>query len=29
MFKWSDADWARAREAIKAQNEKDKRERSV
>jgi NAD(P)-dependent dehydrogenase (short-subunit alcohol dehydrogenase family) len=29
LFKWSDADWAKAREAIKAQNEKDKRERSV
>jgi NAD(P)-dependent dehydrogenase (short-subunit alcohol dehydrogenase family) len=29
LFKWTDADWARAREAIKAQNEKDKRERSV
>jgi NAD(P)-dependent dehydrogenase (short-subunit alcohol dehydrogenase family) len=26
---WSDADWKKAREAIKAQNEKDKRERSV
>jgi NAD(P)-dependent dehydrogenase (short-subunit alcohol dehydrogenase family) len=29
LFKWSDADWAKAREAIKAQNEKDRRERSV
>jgi NAD(P)-dependent dehydrogenase (short-subunit alcohol dehydrogenase family) len=29
MFKWTDSDWTRAREAIKAQNEKDKRERSV
>jgi NAD(P)-dependent dehydrogenase (short-subunit alcohol dehydrogenase family) len=29
LFKWTDADWASAREAIKAQNEKDKRERSV
>ena len=29
LFKWSDADWAEAREAIKAQNEKDKRERSA
>jgi NAD(P)-dependent dehydrogenase (short-subunit alcohol dehydrogenase family) len=26
---WSDADWQKARAAIKAQNEKDKRERSV
>lgn len=29
LFKWTDDDWARAREAIKAQNERDKRERSV
>lgn len=29
LFKWTDEDWARAREAIRAQNEKDKRERSV
>jgi len=29
LFKWTDADWARAREAIKAQNEKDKAQRSV
>jgi NAD(P)-dependent dehydrogenase (short-subunit alcohol dehydrogenase family) len=28
LFKWSDADWARAREAIKTQHEKDKAERS-
>ena len=28
LFKWTDADWARAREAIKAQNEKDKAQRS-
>ena len=26
---WSDADWEKAREAIKAQNEKDKQQRSV
>ena len=29
LFKWTDADWARAREAIRAQNEKDKSQRSV
>jgi NAD(P)-dependent dehydrogenase (short-subunit alcohol dehydrogenase family) len=29
LFKWTDTDWAKAREAIKAQNEKDRRERSV
>jgi NAD(P)-dependent dehydrogenase (short-subunit alcohol dehydrogenase family) len=29
LFKWGDAEWARAREAIKAQTEKDKRERST
>ena len=29
LFKWSDADWARAREAIRAQNEKDKAQRST
>ena len=29
LFKWADEDWARAREAIKAQNEKDKQQRSV
>ena len=29
LFKWTDADWAKARQAIKAQNDKDKRERSV
>jgi len=29
LFEWTDDDWARAREAIRAQNEKDKRERSV
>ena len=29
LFKWTDGDWARAREAIRAQTEKDKRERSV
>ena len=29
LFKWGDAEWARAREAIKAQNEKDKAQRSV
>jgi len=29
LFKWGDAEWARAREAIKAQNEKDKGQRSV
>jgi hypothetical protein len=29
LFKWGDAEWARAREAIKAQNEKDKAKRSV
>ena len=28
LSSWTDADWERAREAIKAQNEKDKRERS-
>src|SRR5689334_17080675 len=28
LFKWTDDDWARAREAIKAQNEKDKQQRS-
>ena len=28
LFKWTDADWARAREAIKAQNEKDKAQRT-
>ena len=28
LFKWTDADWARAREAIKAQNEKDRAQRS-
>jgi NAD(P)-dependent dehydrogenase (short-subunit alcohol dehydrogenase family) len=29
LFKWGDAEWAKAREAIKAQNEKDKGQRSV
>ena len=29
LFKWGDADWQRAREAIKAQNEKDKSQRST
>jgi NAD(P)-dependent dehydrogenase (short-subunit alcohol dehydrogenase family) len=29
LFKWSDADWQRAREAIRAQNEKDKAQRST
>jgi len=29
LFRWGDAEWARAREAIKAQTEKDKRERST
>jgi NAD(P)-dependent dehydrogenase (short-subunit alcohol dehydrogenase family) len=29
LFKWTDADWTKAREAIKAQNEKDKTQRSV
>ena len=29
LFKWGDAEWARAREAIKAQNEKDKAQRST
>ncbi len=29
LFKWGDAEWARAREAIKAQTEKDKSQRSV
>jgi NAD(P)-dependent dehydrogenase (short-subunit alcohol dehydrogenase family) len=29
LFKWGDAEWARAREAIKGQTEKDKRERST
>ena len=29
LSSWTDADWTRAREAIKAQNEKDKAERSV
>jgi len=28
LFAWGDAEWEKAREAIKAQNEKDKRERS-
>ena len=28
LFKWSDADWTKAREAIKAQNERDKAQRS-
>jgi NAD(P)-dependent dehydrogenase (short-subunit alcohol dehydrogenase family) len=28
LFKWSDADWAKARDAIKAQNERDKALRS-
>ena len=29
LFKWGDAEWARARDAIKAQTEKDKSQRSV
>jgi len=29
LARWTDADWARAREAIKAQNAKDKSQRSV
>jgi NAD(P)-dependent dehydrogenase (short-subunit alcohol dehydrogenase family) len=29
LFKWGDAEWRAAREAIRAQNEKDKRERST
>jgi len=29
LFKWTDADWENAREAIKAQNEKDKAQRST
>jgi NAD(P)-dependent dehydrogenase (short-subunit alcohol dehydrogenase family) len=29
LFAWSDADWEKARAAIKAQNEKDKQQRSV
>jgi len=29
LFEWSDADWAKAREAIKAQNDKDKAQRST
>ena len=29
LFKWTDADWEKAREAIKAQNEKDKKQRST
>jgi len=29
LFAWTDADWAKAREAIKAQNEKDRAQRSV
>jgi NAD(P)-dependent dehydrogenase (short-subunit alcohol dehydrogenase family) len=29
LFKWGDAEWAKARDAIKAQNEKDKSQRSV
>ena len=29
LFKWGDAEWAQAREAIKAQNEKDKAQRST
>ena len=29
LFKWGDAEWAKAREAIRAQNEKDKAQRSV
>jgi len=29
LFKWGDAEWARAREAIKAQNEKDKAQRTT
>ena len=29
LFKWGDAEWQRAREAIKAHSEKDKRERST
>jgi len=29
LFKWTDADWERARAAIKAQNEKDKAQRSA
>jgi NAD(P)-dependent dehydrogenase (short-subunit alcohol dehydrogenase family) len=29
LFEWSDADWARAREAIKSQNDKDKAQRST
>jgi NAD(P)-dependent dehydrogenase (short-subunit alcohol dehydrogenase family) len=28
LFKWGDAEWEKAREAIKAQNEKDKQERA-
>src|SRR5437870_4095695 len=29
LFAWTDADWEKARAAIKAQNEKDKQQRSV
>jgi len=29
LFKWTDADWEKARAAIKAQNEKDKAQRSL
>ena len=29
LFEWTDDDWARAREAIKAQNDKDKAQRST
>jgi hypothetical protein len=29
LFAWTDADWEKARAAIKAQNEKDKAQRSV
>jgi len=29
LFAWTDADWEKARAAIKAQNEKDKAQRTV
>jgi hypothetical protein len=29
LFAWGDEDWAKARDAIKTQNEKDKTQRSV
>jgi hypothetical protein len=29
LFAWTDADWEKARAAIKAQNEKDKAQRSL